>query len=111
MPNTDETTATSLTWRERIIAAEKRGYFLEKDKKDIQMWQTCAVGEQHEMQPTVVVRLTGYTTPKDIQLYQLGNSIALAVHYDLFLIAAEILDTIEDRVLQLKREMRNGDTN
>jgi len=100
-----------MTWRERIVAAEKRRRFVKRDRDGAESWQTCAVGEQHAMHPEVVV----YTTeeewwggkipahPRDIKLDTLGKDFAWRVDADDVAAAAITLDAIEDRVLQLKR--------
>jgi hypothetical protein len=103
-----------MTWRERIAAARERGGFtLDEIARAGGSWETCAVGEQHAMYPTVVVMeesvLWPGTTigPADDTLFRLGDAISGfgdAVARNDFNKADVLLDAIEDRVLQLKRE-------
>ena len=96
-----------MTWRERIADARERGTFTPQDYSDIGGFLTCAVGEQHARLPEVVVyrpsRL-GFDQPEDEELDRLALDIYRAVHADKFTYAESLLDQIEDRVLQLKRE-------
>jgi hypothetical protein len=102
-----------MTWRERIAAARERGRFTQDDTRAGASWETCAVGEQHAMYPTVVVMAEsalwlGTTIgPADDTLFRLGDAISGfgdAVARNDFNKADVLLDAIEDRVLQLKRE-------
>lgn len=103
------------TWRERIAKMKTRGYATVDDEDRIGGWQTCAVGEQWRLHPTVVVYRFD-DAPQDNALGMLGARIAdeirdaacpllaeaerrAAIEH-----AEEYLDAIEDRVLELKRE-------
>ena len=105
---------TRATWRERIVAARERGQFTTQDVDDARTsWQTCAVGEQHAAMPFVVLygeRWSGLSGcgPVDDTLWRLGGTesgFGRAVQDHQFDAAEELLDQIEDRVLQLKREV------
>lgn len=98
-----------MTWRERIQAARERGEFTLEDFEDATgSWLTCAVGEQHALMPEIV--LYGQPSvlgPWDTKIRALGNTFTgfgRAVTLDDVARAEELLDAIEDRVLQLKRE-------
>lgn len=113
------------TWRERIMDARRRGKFTKYEQNLAASWSRCAVGEQREAMPFVVVvkpecplsnlqsenrhaRLTA-GAPADSELNRLGfefYDIGVCVHN--FDEAERILELIEDRVLQLKREKRHG---
>lgn len=98
------------TWRERIVAAQERGFTWE-DRRDARRWATCAVGEQHALHPEVVVYLPpdGVFTspyPADPVLLLLGDNhegFCAAVDDQDVDRAAKLLEQIEDRVLELKR--------
>src|SRR5688572_8829656 len=97
-----------MTWRERIVAARERGSFSWADRQDAIHWTTCAVGEQHDLHPTVVVGIDHvfHGGPADGTLGVLGSLCCFqgAVNRDDFDAAELYLDQIEDRVLELKRE-------
>lgn len=105
-----------MTWRERIICARTTGRFTLEDVKMAQSWHTCAVAEQHDMMPHVVVRHSETEhAPVDPVLAQLGcfetilgmertYGFAHAVTMHDVDRAEVLLEQIEDRVLQLKRE-------
>lgn len=96
------------TWRETVIAARKRRGFTAEERTSAESWVTCAVGEHHAAMPTVVVYTAGhvldYEEPGDGQLLDLGGDFYDAIFEDDFDAAEKLLDAIEDRVLQLKRE-------
>lgn len=100
------------TWRERVAEARERGKFTEVDRIQAYRWASCAVGEQHRLYP-LIVRYE-WDEPRDGQLYTLGlggstrKGFAFAVDENLFDLADQRLDQIEDRVLQLKREYTDG---
>lgn len=105
-----------MTWRERIVAARERGYFTLADIGDAAgNWMTCAVGEQHAALPEVVVYYAlpsgRHGGPRDRQLQRLGGAesdergFGWAVEHQQIDLAERYLDAIEDRVLQLKREL------
>lgn len=95
------------TWRERIVDARKRGNFNWQDIDDATgSWLTCAVGEQHKLHAQVVV-LGMIDEPLDDELYSLGDTFqgfGRAVQNNDIDQAEQLLDKIEDRVLELKRE-------
>ena len=109
-----------MTWRERIVAARERGAFTDHDVDDARgSWLTCAIGEQHAAHPDVVVYSdeTPYGGPVDGVLRTLGGppwaplpappppcGFNEAVVLNAVDLAEDLLDQIEDRVLQLKRE-------
>ena len=95
-------------WRERLEHPD------EKMVDDAEMWATCAVGEQRGLYPEVVIYSNPLTTiessPLDFLLSELGHNFYHELSnqintktYD-YSHAKDILDQIEDRVLQLKRE-------
>lgn len=98
-------------WRERVIAAQARGSFTDEDWRDAGPWATCAVGEQHALHPDVVrmdfVTPLG-TGPADAQLQVYGARFCAAVGHDRIGQADDLLDLIEDRVAQLKREFHSA---
>jgi hypothetical protein len=96
------------TWRERVLAAKRRRWFTKGDLTAVAGWSTCAVGEQHAALPQVVLyeqdqdEISG---PVDETLHILGNDFSKAVVLNLFDPAMAVLEAIEDRVLELKREV------
>ena len=104
------------TWRERTAIARECGSFTASDMREAKSWVTCAVGEQKDLHPEVVkyhhdISLKGF--PLDSVLYELGDyyesdknkiGFADAVCRNDFDMADDILDRIEDRVMQLKRD-------
>lgn len=95
------------TWRERIAEARARGEFTERDVSDAEgSWSKCAVGEQRALMPNVIL-MTDTCRPVDEQLFRLGNvmeGFGKAVAEQDFARAETLLDRIEDRALQLKRD-------
>lgn len=92
-------------WRERIAAARERGAFTPEDYEAIQDYPTCMVGEasvilgdcawrQHES----LARM-GLNTPWPNWVGPLW-----CVFANLFDLAEDRLDAIEDEVLRIKRE-------
>ena len=101
------------TWRDRVAAAQVRGGFTEEDREDASRWSTCPVGEQHTGHPMVVVWGNGAPWPEDPFLEALGDFRGFdgAVQRDNVAAAWTLLDQIEDRVRQLRRDDRmRGDT-
>lgn len=100
------------TWRERIVEAQARRKFTQEDKDLAADWATCAVGEQRLIHPLVVKMPTNprgpwwVGRPEDDVLMDLGCADGFydAVRRHAYRKADRILDQIEDRVLQLKRE-------
>lgn len=101
------------TWRERIAEARERGWFTEQDRLDAGRWCSCAVGEQWAQMPAVIV----YTNvdrsdpawrnggpSKYDDLLDWGSDFPQAVCGNDYDRADHLLDLIEDRALQLKRE-------
>ena len=96
------------TWRERL-----EGEITAADLKDASCWETCAVGEKHAALPEVVIygdpipeggyqwRIGG---PVDPALLDLGTDFYAALSRSARWQARELLDQIDDRVDQLKRE-------
>jgi hypothetical protein len=94
-------------WRERLIAAEKRGYLTMAERRDLRDFQTCLVGEQHARHPDLVRyrRLpTGVIVPVDRVLRVLGEEACNLTSEREPTLVALYLDRIEDRVLELKRQ-------
>ena len=102
----------SKTWRERCIEAIENG-FTEQDVDDaIGSWLTCAIGEQSAMYPELMLvrkadMLHG-CIPEDPRLFTLGKcemgGFGWAVRMNQPILALDLLDQIEDRVLELKRQ-------
>ena len=87
-----------MTWRERIAAARKRGRFTKTDVNLAAEWSTCAAGE-HDCMPWNVSNLQ-----VAIGLIDDGAAFAGAVARNEFDTAEQLLDSIEDLALRLKRE-------
>jgi hypothetical protein len=99
-----------MTWRERVIKARRReGEFSLAAHRLVRSWQTCAVGEQAEQHPRVVL-MDGIWRPQDDALMTLGLDFFRAVDAEDAIEAERLLDQIEDRVLELKREQK-GEAN
>lgn len=104
----------SKTWRERIAEARENGSFTAQDVQDASCWSCCAVGEQRQNMPNIIVYVEGGKLPKDKILRKLGersygafwlrDGFYAAVFKSDFDKAERLLDAIEDRALQLKRE-------
>jgi hypothetical protein len=94
------------TWRERVVTARERGYFTKRDRALAWPFTTCAVGEHHASMPDVVLYVRGAHTqqPEDYTLLLLGSDFAWSVAACDFARCERLLDLIEDRVLELKRE-------
>lgn len=99
---------TTKTWRERVAEAKVSGYFTKEDKLLANSWDTCAIGEQRELYPDVVLSLNlNHHIPADDILYILGqvsSGFCFAIYRQNIKLASDLLDKIEDRVLELKRE-------
>lgn len=98
-----------ISWRETIQIARKRGTFTFDEHMRACSWETCAVGEQRGKHPdTVRFHPVPYSSPIDTVLGTLGSSMvegfAVSVGRNDFDAADDILDAIEDRVLELKRQ-------
>ncbi len=96
----------TMTWRERIAAARDRGRFTKRETKLAESWHTCAIGEQHQQLPDVVVYMPDSdktASPDDPHLCRLGHDFYRTVMRGCADDAEALLDQIEDRVLQLKR--------
>ena len=85
------------TWRERVADAKERGRFTDQDVDLAADWNSCAVGEQHALHPFIVKLFP-------TNMFQEGFDFITAVSDDRIDEADALLDRIEDRVLQLKRD-------
>ena len=103
-----------MTWRERVVAAEARGKFTHEDFKLASVWDTCAVGEQHQRNSHVVVYIPTdcfchefRECPQDDKIARLGGIDGFfgAVILNDMHAAGRYLDKIEDRVMELKRAL------
>lgn len=102
---------SSLTWRERIVAARARGGFTREDRDLAASWGTCAVSEQaiartghYQRLPSEGARSYHIETEWP-DLYSPGHAFYWkAVAVDNFDEAERLLDQIEDEALRLKRE-------
>lgn len=106
-----------MTWRERVMAARERGRFTGEDVRLAESWRTCAVGEQIAAYPEVIqveksTQKIAICRPLDDILFGLGgdgfDGFLHAVVAQDFDLAENLLDRIEDRVLELKRETHNA---
>lgn len=115
-----------MTWRERIVAARERGEFTEEEQRlagcsftremkslmPFAGYACCAVGEQAERYGAELifgapVAWSGLV-PLDTALRDWGGEFAGAVSGREFDMAESLLDKIEDRAMQLKREARSS---
>ena len=97
------------TWRERIVEARERGAFT---REDLALWglgSTCFVGEQRERYGIMFnlemtgVGLESLARPEDSH-HTLQTKILRALSSNDFNEAERLLDQVEDRALELKRE-------
>lgn len=95
-------------WRERIAEARERGAFTDADRYMAAEngWGTCAVGEFRAQYPEVIkmLAIAEEETPQDYSLRRNGIDFGLAVGMQEIDVAEILLDKIEDRVLELKRQ-------
>jgi len=100
-------------WGKRIIDAENRGEFTNKDKTDAGSWVTCACG-QHSNDIVFVKDehdVLGY--PEDSHLYMYGidfSDVVIMSHAsdtNPYIEAAETLIEIEKRVIELLTDESN----
>jgi hypothetical protein len=97
-----------MSWREGIAAARKRGRFTKTEmNKTAILWTTCAVGEQAAKGIGLTVNPVRWLGRDDNELVSIGSAFVGRVNYDDFDGAESLLDAIEDRVLQLKREAKS----
>lgn len=115
-------------WRDRIEAANARGYFDKEDDIDAGRWNTCAVGEQVKLFPKIVL-LDCWDGPRDPVLERLGQDFGAVVEDSYsstlnpyrfdgppwtpkyehpILEAYRLLDLIEARVMVLKGRARRA---
>lgn len=96
-----------MTWRERVVLAEKIGFGWKDEIDAYTSWQTCAVGEQHALYPEIVIYQPAEVRhgegPTDAVLSRLGSMFGDLVHEGYASEAGMVLDQIEARVLELKR--------
>ena len=96
-----------MTWRERIAAARERGFFTQADLSDARDYLTCAGGEQARCGRIFNFVELGHfhgSPAYDAQLWEAGSEFPSAVLCNDMKLAEALLDQIEDRALQLKRE-------
>ena len=99
-----------MTWRERIVAARERGGFTNEDRRLAKELDTCAVGEMSLRSGVSYGKLTG----PEVQVVSwapcctLGLAFFGAVLRNEYGFADHVLDQIEDRALELKRNMRDA---
>ena len=91
------------TWRERVAAARTRGRFTQEDCDLASDWDRCAVGEQRAILPMVVVCTSLLLGPEDDTLNELGRRFYAAIKAGDIAEAERLLDKIEDRILEMKR--------
>ena len=103
-----------MTWRERIQAARERGKFTKRDR---QYWESVADCPAAEMSNATGLGAYGHHPRQGRQsqvwcsqashpecLWTLGNALGQIMDANDFDAADRLLDAIEDRALQLKRE-------
>ena len=91
-----------MSWRERIAAARAQGAFSEDDSVAAGDYTTCAVGEQVKASGGVLSWQAFSVEPKSEHCD--GMRFMRAVHGNDFDAADMLLDAIEDRALELKRQ-------
>lgn len=91
------------TWRDRVSQAERRGKFTPDDRRLAASFRTCAVGEACEFSGLTLVRNAGHV--EDDDLLELGLDFWRFTMQDNPKWAQLTLDKIEDRVLELKRDV------
>ena len=95
-----------MTWRERIQAARERGAFTQQDWLDSWDIHVCACGVWRDVLRDAGVEFMAiheaFYSHEDNS--GLGQRFPLAVTYNRFAEAEAIVDAIEDRAMQLKRE-------
>ena len=97
-------------WRERIQAAKQRGTFTRQDQLDagcigsLTAYRLCAVGEQAERYGASLIFDYPMERVSDPILMGLGARFAGMVSVNDFARAECLLDQIEDRALELKRQ-------
>ena len=74
-----------MTWEERLIKAEKVGYFTDEDEALSGNYETCAVGERHH------IGIPNFGT----ELYRLGMLFNIAVIHGNIALAWEIYRDIQ----------------
>lgn len=87
-------------WGRRIVKAEERGFFFERDHWDSNRWTTCACGRQDERIPRNYGRV-----PLDPQLRRLGGMFYRVIKRRKYVCAAEILIAIEKRSAEILRDI------
>ena len=99
-----------MTWRERLLTESNlppNSKEYENLVLDAAAWTTCVIGEQRRIHGDVIsVKIDKVQgIPTDQILSELGFQFYSCVKRLQIRIALQILDQIEDRVLQLKREV------
>ena len=89
-------------WGARIILAEKRHHFTGKEANKGSDWISCACGELDSHIEMMPYEDDG---PADRQLNDLGVCFGRHVYNDEFLLAARTLIAIEERSVELLREL------
>lgn len=92
------------TWRERIAEARVRGRFNDSDRRAWADGNTCLVGEQRERYG-LNFNLEMTRIGPNVDSYELQTSILIALDDNNFDEVERLLEHIEDRALELKREM------
>lgn len=90
-----------MTWRERVVAARQRGKFTMLEVVQAGRLDECAVGEAAAASGFTYSAIVERQHPCDVWL---DLAFTGAVASGNFTRADDILDAIDDRVLQLKRE-------
>ena len=88
-------------WGNRIIRAEKRGYFSEHDEDLAHGWTTCACGKLDKRIPR-----DDDGEPKDGILSNMGDKFNCAVRGNFFLTTAKSLISIKKRATKILAGMK-----
>lgn len=83
-------------WGKRIIEAEKRGYFSHDDIRSARNWTTCACGTLEDG-----IRRNNIGRPIDDSLTHYGGMFTSYVASNDFLLAADALNEIESRAIEV----------
>ena len=95
-------------WGLRIIEAEINGKFTYLDEDDASKWMSCACGklDEHIERNKTMRGGAGFGSPKDEELFSLGEDFSVYVDEDSFEFyhAANMLIGIEKRSIELLKE-------
>lgn len=98
------------TWRERVMEAKERGFFTREDQETWIDISTCPAGELVRAYPEL--QEATYSFPYNQALHGMGNEMNRYIYewggkYDVDR-AWDLLDRMEDKALELKRNLKHG---